>query len=636
MPYSSLRDFIERLEKAHELVRIKEYVNPHLEITEITDRISKAGGPALLFENTGTDFPLLINAMGSERRMAMALDVHRLDDIAGELMALFKTLTMPRHHIMDKLKMLPLLGSMARWMPRQLKGRGACQQIVMEKPDLRKLPIMKCWPEDGGPFITLPVIQTIDPLTGIRNIGLYRMQVFGPDLTAIHWHRHKVSARHFNEYKKQGLRMSVVVSMGGDPVYTYCATAPLPDGFDEFLLAGFIRKKPVTLVRCLTQDMYVPADADIVIEGYVDPKEDFILEGPFGDHTGYYSLPDYYPRFHVTCITHRKDAIYPSTIVGIPPQEDAWIGKATERIFIAPIKMMMLPELVDMVMPVEGVFHNLVIVKIKKEFPGQAVKVMHSLWGAGQMMFTKMMIIVDGDVNIHDHWEVARYVAQHSDVMADFHFTHGPADVLDHSCSVMAFSGKLGIDATSKLPEELAGQRPTPCPITVSASDIEQHLMEAFSEIKSVNASLVLQQIPVVFATVVKNRKNHVRELSQALFQWSGMQAIQMVIFLEAETDLSYLSDAVWRFANNVDPKRDHVIIPARQPQEINHIVFDATRKTRELDGFARDWPNILVSDDATIERIDQLWDKLGLGAFIPSPSLRYKKQKYPGGVIAC
>ncbi len=635
MPYSSLHDFISRLERANELVRIKEYVSPHLEITEITDRISKAGGPALLFENTGTDFPLLINAMGSEKRMAMALGVNRLDDIAGELMALFKTITKPRHHIMDKLKMLPLLGNMARWMPRQQKGRGACQEIVMKKPDLSRLPIMKCWPEDGGPFLTLPVIQTIDPHTGIRNIGLYRMQVFGPDLTAIHWHRHKVSALHFNKYKKQGQRMPVVVTLGGDPVYTYCATAPLPDGFDEFLLAGFIRKKPVTLVRCLTQDLYVPADVDFVIEGYVDPQEDFILEGPFGDHTGHYSLPDYYPRFHVTCITHRKDAIYPSTIVGIPPQEDAWIGKATERIFIAPIKMMMLPELVDMVMPVEGVFHNLVIVKINKEFPGQAVKVMHSLWGAGQMMFTKMMLIVDGQVNIHDPVDVARYVVQHTDVLSDVYFTRGPADVLDHSCSVMAFSGKLGIDATEKLPEESAEHKPLFVPIAVTASDIEQRLPELFSEIKSVNASLVSQQIPVVFATIIKNRKNHVRELAPALFQWSGMHAIKLVIFLEAEIDLTSISDAVWRFASNVDPERDHVMIPAKQSQEVNHIVFDATRKTRELDGFTRDWPNILVSNDTTIERIDQLWDKLGLGPFLPSPSLRYKKQKYPGGVIA-
>jgi 4-hydroxy-3-polyprenylbenzoate decarboxylase len=635
MPYKNLQEFIHTLEKAGELVRIKEYVNPHLEITEITDRISKANGPALLFENTGTDFPLLINAMGSEKRMAMALGVNKLDDIAAEIMELFKTMTAPKNSMMDKLKMLPLLGNISRWMPKIISGRGACQQVVMPRPDVTRLPVMKCWPEDGGPFITLPVIQTKDPHTGIRNVGLYRMQVFGPDLTAMHWHRHKVSARHFNEYKKLGQRMPVVISLGGDPVYTYCGTAPLPDGIDEFLLAGFIRKKPVELVKCLTQDMYVPADADIIIEGYIDPQEEFILEGPFGDHTGYYSLADYYPKFHITCITHRTDAVYPSTIVGIPPQEDAWIGKATERIFLAPIKMMMVPEVVDMVLPVEGVFHNLAIIKIKKDFPGQAVKVMHSLWGAGQMMFTKMMIIVDGDVNIHDHESVARYISLHADAGFDFHFTQGPADVLDHSCSAMAFGGKLGIDATRKLPEELAGRNAPEKIYPCHADTIRENLLACFEEIKMVNATLPEKGIPVVFVTVVKKRKNHLPELAREIFRLESMRGIKILIFLEAETNISFIADAVWRFANNLDPKRDHLFIPAAAPDEVNHLAFDATRKTKELDGFERDWPNILVSDDATINRIDQIWSKLGLGDFIPSPSLRYKTQVYRGGAIA-
>jgi 4-hydroxy-3-polyprenylbenzoate decarboxylase len=635
MPYKNLHDFISVLEQCGELVRIKEYVNPHLEITEITDRISKAGGPALLFENTGTDFPLLINAMGTEKRMALALGVNRLDDIAAEIMSLFKTMTAPKNNLMDKLKMLPLLGNISKWMPKILSGRGACQQVIMQPPDVRRLPVMKCWPEDGGPFITLPVIQTRDPHTGIRNVGLYRMQVFGADLTAMHWHRHKVSARHFNEYKKLGMRMPVAVSLGGDPVYTYCGTAPLPDGVDEFLLAGFIRKKPVELVKCLTQDMYVPADADIIIEGFIDPNEEFILEGPFGDHTGYYSLADYYPKFHITCITHRHNAVYPSTIVGIPPQEDAWIGKATERIFLAPIKMMMVPEVVDMVLPVEGVFHNLAIVKIKKEFPGQAVKVMHSLWGAGQMMFTKMLIIVDGDVNIHDNEAVAKHISQHADAGFDFHFTQGPADVLDHSCSAMSFGGKLGIDATQKLPEELAGRASLPESSTCDASLIRTEITGSFPEITSVNASLAAIEIPVVFVTVKKNRKHHVRELAGRIFGLPSMRSIKILIFLEPETDLTFIADAVWRFANNLDPKRDSLFIPATRTDEVHHLAFDATRKTREHDGFERDWPNILVSDDNTIKRIDSLWEKLGLGAFIPSPSQRYKKQVYQGGAVA-
>jgi 4-hydroxy-3-polyprenylbenzoate decarboxylase len=307
--------------------------------------------------------------------------VEKLDDVAAEIETLIKQLTTPKDSILDKLKMLPTLGSIASWMPKIISGKGECQEVIMKDPDITKFPVLKCWPEDGGPFVTLPVIHTKDPLTGLRNVGLYRMQVFDPKMTGMHWHRHKVSARHFNEYKKLGQKMPVAIALGGDPVYAYSATAPLPDGVDEYMLAGFIRKKKVELVQCLTQDVQVPADADIIIEGYVDPSEDYILEGPFGDHTGYYSLADMYPRFHITCITHRKNAVYPATIVGIPPQEDAWIGKATERIFLVPIKMTMVPEIVDMVLPVEGVFHNLVIVKINKDYPGQASKVMHSLMG---------------------------------------------------------------------------------------------------------------------------------------------------------------------------------------------------------------------------------------------------------------
>ena len=386
--------------------------------------------------------------------MALALGVERLDDVAHDIEKLFKSLTAPKNNFIDKLKMLPQLGEIASWMPKVVSGKGECQQVVMQDPDVTKLPVLKCWPEDGGPFITLPVIQTRDPLTGIRNVGLYRMQVFEKTLTAMHWHRHKVSARHFNEYKKLKQRMPVVLSIGGDPVYSYAATAPLPDGVDEFMLAGFLRKKRVELVQCLTQDMQVPADADIIIEGYIDPEEEFIWEGPFGDHTGYYSLADFYPRFHITAITHRKDAVYLATIVGIPPQEDAWIGKATERIFLAPIKMTMVPEIVDMVLPIEGVFHNLVIVKIKKDYPGQALKVMNSLWGAGQMMFTKMMIVIDGETDINNHYELAKYISENVDVSTDIIFTQGPTDVLDHSCSRMAFGGKMGIDATRKLEEE--------------------------------------------------------------------------------------------------------------------------------------------------------------------------------------
>lgn len=629
--YRNTQHWIKTLEEKGELVRIKEYVNPELEITEITDRISKQYGPALLFENNGTNFPLLINSMGTEQRMAWALGVEKLDDVAAEIETLIKQLTTPKDSILDKLKMLPTLGSIASWMPKVISGKGECQEVVQMDSDITKFPVLKCWPEDGGPFLTLPIIHTKDPLTGLRNVGLYRMQVFDPKMTGMHWHRHKVSARHFNEYKKLGQKMPVAVALGGDPVYAYSATAPLPDGVDEYMLAGFIRKKKVELVQCLTQDVQVPADADIIIEGYVDPSEDYILEGPFGDHTGYYSLADLYPRFHITCITHRKNAVYPATIVGIPPQEDAWIGKATERIFLVPIKMTMVPEIVDMVLPVEGVFHNLVIVKINKDYPGQASKVMHSLWGAGQMMFTKMMVVIDGDVNIHDNAAVAKYVSENFDPAHDIHFTQGPVDVLDHSCSVMAFGGKIGIDGTKKTHEELSGRVPFNKSDSTALNIAE--IIREFPEIKAINDKVMRAGISILFLSIEKNRKNHVKEISKILLARKDFSGIKIIVFLEHTFDISDTADAVWRFANNVDPKRDHLLV--EDEAGVTHLSLDGTRKTKEFDNFDRDWPNILASDDKTIARIDEIWDKLGLGKFIESPSKKYREHLYEGGAVA-
>ncbi len=637
MAYRNLREFIAVLETCGQLVRITEKVDPRLEITEITDRVSKKYGPALLFENTGTKFPLLINSMGNYERMCLALGVSDMDIVSKRIEALFKQLTGPKTSFMDKLGMLPKLGEISSWMPHVRFGRGACQEVVMEKPDLGALPVLTCWPEDGGPFITLPVIHTRDPKTGIRNVGMYRMQVYGPRLTGMHWHKHKVSARHFQEYKALGLKMPVAVALGGDPVYTYAATAPLPDGIDEYMLAGFLRKKKVELVSCITQDMEVPADADFIIEGYVDPEEDFRMEGPFGDHTGYYSLADLYPSFHVTAITHRKDAVYPATIVGIPPQEDAWIGKATERIFLAPIKMTMVPEIVDMVLPMEGVFHNLAIVKIKKEYAGQAIKVMHALWGAGQMMFTKMMVIVDGDVDIHNNLEVAKHISTHTDPRQDFIFSQGPTDVLDHSCSKASFGGKMGIDATTKYDEERAGDLGEfdlglkKGRLWTSADELL--ICERFPEVRAINHSLLDLEISLVFIAVEKTERGQVVRLSSALFALEQFDHVKVACFLEHTVDVHDTADAVWRFSNNIDPRRDY--IPVTAGGSTSHGAFDATRKTLEFDGFGRDWPNILVSTPEIIEKIDALWPKLGLGEFITSPSLKHMDQLYGTGAVA-
>ncbi len=634
MAYRNQQQFIDALEQAGELLRITTYVNPVLEIAEITDRVSKSGqgGKALLFENTGYDFPVLMNAYGSERRMCMALGVQHLDDVTKAIEGLFHLLSAPKESIIDKLKLLPKLGQFAGWMPKVRSGRGECQEIVMTEPDITKLPVITCWPKDGGPFVTLPIIHTKDPNTQSRNVGMYRMQVFGPTLTGMHWHKHKVSAKHFNEYKKLNKRMPVAVALGGDPVYAYSATAPLPENVDEYMLAGFLRKKKVELVKCLTQPgIEVPADADFIIEGYVDPGDELLWEGPFGDHTGYYSLPDWYPRFHITAITHKKNAVYPATIVGIPPQEDAWLGKATERIFLAPMKMTMIPEITDMDMPVEGVFHNLVIAQINKEYAGQGQKVMNAMWGAGQMMFNKILVLADQGVRIQDYEALARYVFANLDVANDVAFGTGPMDVLDHSCSKLGFGGKLCIDGTKKFEEETDDSSL----LVIDRADVSADaIMLAFPEIKAVNVSLLKKDIPCLIVSVEKQRVDHVKELHGALVQQvAGMEGIKMILYVEHTVDPNDLATALWRFCNNLDPKRDSLLVQrassAQPGKRFACLGLDGTRKTKELDGFQRDWPNIIVAANATIASVDGKWDQLGIGKFIPSPSLKFKHQVY-------
>jgi 4-hydroxy-3-polyprenylbenzoate decarboxylase len=635
MAFKNFQQFIDVLERENELVRIKTFVDPHLEISEITDRISKTpgGGKALLFENTGYDFPVLMNAYGSEKRMCLALGVNHLDDVAKEIEQLFHLLSSPKEGILDKLKLLPKLGQFASWMPKVKSGRGECQQVIWQGPDadITRLPVITCWPKDGGPFVTLPVIHTKDPLSNARNVGMYRMQVFGPNLTGMHWHKHKVSAKHFNEYKKLNKRMPVAVALGGDPVYAYSATAPLPENVDEYMLAGFLRKKKVELVKCITQpDIEVPADADFVIEGYVDPADELVWEGPFGDHTGYYSLPDWYPRFHITCITHKQGAVYPATIVGIPPQEDAWLGKATERIFLAPMKMTMVPEIIDMDMPVEGVFHNLVIAQIMKEYAGQGQKVMNAMWGAGQMMFNKILVMADQHVRIQDYKALAQYVFRNLNPATDIYFSQGPMDVLDHSCSKLGFGGKMSIDGTSKLEEEQDGLVNTSAGKNMLDGSV---LLELFPEIRQVNTSLLQQDIPVLVISLQKNRKGHIRELHGQIGTLKEVEGVKMILYVEHTVDAHDLPVALWRFCNNLDPKRDHTLV--QRPSKINPeqnfacMGLDGTIKTKEHDNFQRDWPNIIVSDDATIRSVDQKWNQLGLGEFLPSPSLKFKGQIY-------
>ena len=447
MAYNNLAEFVQVLERAGELKRIDYPVKTDLEISEIADRVMKANGPALLFENIpGKQIPLLINAFGSMKRMALALGVEDIESIAGDIDKLIRT--KPPKTFRDKLQLLRELVKLASIPPKIVK-QGACQEVIQREPDLGILPVLTCWPGDAGPFITLPMVLSKDPKSGTRNVGLYRMQVFDQRTTGMHWHLHKVGARHFQHQKEKYGRLELAVCLGGDPAMIYAATAPLPDQVDEILFTGFLRKKGVELVKGITVDVEVAANSDIVIEGYVDPAEPLRREGPFGDHTGFYSLADDYPVFHVTCITHRKNPIYPTTIVGRPPMEDAYLGKTTERLFL-PLLRVTLPEIVDMNLPVHGVFHNLALISIKKEYPAHARKVMHALWGLGQMMFTKTLIVVDHDVNLHDLAEVTWVVGNNIDPKRDTVFVEGPVDVLDHAAPALGYGSKFGIDATRK------------------------------------------------------------------------------------------------------------------------------------------------------------------------------------------
>ena len=467
MAYKDLREFINRLERERQLKAITTEVDVDLEITEITDRVSKAGGPALLFQNPRSakdgvvyQMPLLINCLGSRKRIELGLEVDSLEEIAQRLEAWLDT--KPPEGLLDKVKMLPKLAELGSFMPKMVKDGPVKEVIAKNGFSLACFPVMKCWPQDGGRFITLPMVITRSPKTGKRNVGCYRMQVYDERTTAMHWQIHKGGAEHFRWLERQALtsedrqgkgrRLDVAVAIGADPATMLAGILPLPSDLDEFLFAGFLRSQPVELVRCESIDLEVPANAEIVLEGYVD-LDDIRLEGPFGDHTGFYSLEDRFPAFHVTCITRRRNPIYVSTIVGVPPMEDYWMGYAVERIFL-PLMKKQIPEVVDMHMPVEGVFHNLMIVAIRKSYPGQARKVMHAIWGLPGAMFTKCIVVVDHDTDVHDTREVAWKAFNHIDPERDIQFTLGPVDQLEHASRLPSFGSKMGVDATRKWPGE--------------------------------------------------------------------------------------------------------------------------------------------------------------------------------------
>ncbi len=604
MTYESLREFIKRLESEGELVRVTESVSPILEIAEITDRVSKSpnGGKALLFENVeGSAMPVLINAFGSWRRIQMALGVSNLEKIAQEIERFIKIA--PPATLIDKAKLLPMLLQASSFPPKTVTaGRASCQEVVMtgDAVDLDRIPILQCWPNDAGRFITYPIVINRSLDQTIRNVGLYRMQVFDKQTTAMHWHIHKDGAHFFHEYRKAGKRMDVAVAIGADPASCYAASAPLPYGIDEFLLAGFIRKKPVPLVKCKTVDLEVPAHAEIVLEGYIDPSE-MRLEGPFGDHTGYYSQDGDYPVFHVTAVTHRKDPVYLTTIVGIPPQEDFYLGKATERIFL-PLLRTQLPEIVDMNMPLEGVFHNCVIVSLEKRYPMQARRTMSALWGMGQMSFVKTIIAVDADVDVQNEAQVLKLLLDGVDLKTDLFFSEGILDVLNHASDQPLYGSKLGIDATRKIDGESQRNLET-AKTSPPESNITEQIKEKFPAVKDSCIIHFSEQRPIALVAFDKTAPRQGVEFIQNFFEQETFESVGVLLVLEAHVDLKNTSQVLWKLFNNLDPKRDIQITNQR-------IGVDLTRKLPE-EGYEQNWPEEIVMSEEIIEKVEKKWNQL-------------------------
>jgi len=607
--YQNMQEFIEELDKAGELLRIKAPVSCYLEITQITDLASKSpgGGKALLFEDViESRFPVLTNAFGSDRRVCMALGVPDLEVLA-ERVQQFVQLEPPKS-FGGALRLLPMGLDLLRAIPRKLKT-APCQEVVYRgaEVDLGRLPVLTCWPQDGGPFITLPVVITRSLATGKRNAGMYRLQVFDQNTTGMHWHIHKDGSHYYQEYRQAKKRMPVAVAIGADPATIYAATAPLPRGVDEIMLAGFIRRKPVPMVRCLTVDLDVPAEAEFVLEGYVDPDE-LRMEGPFGDHTGYYSLVDEYPVFHVTALTHRRHPVYPATIVGRPPMEDCYLAKASERIFL-PMLTTIFPEIRNFWMPWEGVFHNAIVIAIHKEFPGHARRVMSSIWGQGQMSFCKVVVLVDADLDLSRPAQVFKTVLNELDLAADLYITEGVLDVLDHSAPDPVFGGKLGVDATRRLAGEKQRPQPPPSASPPEGRSIEQAVGEISELLTAFYAPAIEVRNRLLLLNLHKDGKITGRRLAPKLLRHQNLSAFAIFALFDDHLDLRDYSTLLWKAFNNVDPKRDITAVDGR-------IVIDATKKGRE-DDHHRPWPDDIVMDEEIVERVRKRSKELGIEAFL-------------------
>ncbi len=617
MVFQDLQGFIALLEERGQLVRVSAPVSSTLEISEIADRFVKAGGPALLFENVkGSHFPLAIGLMGTPQRMAWALGLESLDELAEKVRDLIKIRVGGPLALLSN---LPKLKHVANLPPRRV-GSAPVQEVVWrgDEVDLAKLPILTSWPQDGGPFVTLPLVVTKDPKTGEYNMGMYRVMVMSKNTTGMHWQRHKTGARHLEHARELGVKLEVAVVLGGDPALIYAATAPLPPipGINEYSLAGYLRGERQRVVRGVTVSLEVPANAEFVLEGYVDPEEPWVDEGPFGDHTGFYTPVDKYPHFHVTAITMRQNPVYPATVVGRPPMEDAYLIEASERLFL-PAAQLIIPEIVDYHMPPAGVAHNLVIVALRKGYPGQAYKVAHGLLGLGQMMFAKVVIVVDEGVEVTNLEAVLEQVRQKVNVTGDVLHSRGPVDVLDHSSRKWSYGGKLIIDATTKLPEEC--REPEKSSSASSGVSLARTSgTGATSPSSSSPARMVTLERPAqthlvqpgfLAVKLKKTRADESHELGAELAR-AADPSVQHILICDELTDLENLQDVWWTVLNNIDPERDVWLEHSNHGGEV--MVWDAARKIVE-EGFDRVWPDKIEMDAGVKARVDAMWHVWGL-----------------------
>ncbi len=615
MAYRDLHSFIKVLESNNELITIEEEVNRDLEITEIANRImkSKTQNKALLFNHIqDSPYPLLINAFGSLKRTSLALEVDNLQSISKDIndfmdISNYKTLS-------KQIKALPKLLRLYFSFPHKVKN-APCQQII-EDPNLDNVPIIKCWPEDGGRFFTLPLVVTKDPETNQQNMGMYRMQVYDKKTTGMHWHWHKDGREIYDKYRKLGItKMPVSVVVGSDPATVYAATAPLPKMVDEMMFASFLRKRSLPIVKCITNDLYVPANSEFVFEGYVDINEDYKLEGPFGDHTGYYSLPDMYPIFHIEKITRKKNPIYHATIVGIPPMEDCYLALATEEIFL-PLMQMPVPEIVDLHMPFEGVFHNCAITSIKKHYPKHAHKVMHSFWGTGQMMYQKLICTVDENKDIKNYEDIFWTVIDKVNINEDIIISVGPLDALDHSSTKAFFGSRLGIDATTKLKEEtnynLDNENNFLHYLDVNIDDLLLELKSHFEFVLDIRLPQNDPFYKVLLISVDKSSGEEIKKLNSFLRENTHFNRFKWISIFDQYTDIHETWQTFWRLFNNIDAKRDLYISNLTiNSYEFSVLTIDATRKLPSENG-GREWPNDIIMTNEIKNLVNEKWIKYG------------------------